>query len=331
MDCVTDLAPTLAPADDPAHADLRCPLCDYPLRGLPEPRCPECGYAVESWDELRRRVAETHPFLYEHHPERPWSARARTLLAGLNPWRFWASVRPEHRVVFARLVRYWIGFAPLLMLPPAMLLAHVASVMHFTIERERAGYRTFLASRPDTDVTIRHYGSIEAAIEYAYPRAYTWRFGQLVLREGPASRLLAPFCLFACFWPWLVVPAMYLFALTLRRAQIRPAQVFRCAVYCWDVLVLAAVPMLLATIWMMIRPLPGSPVAMWRRPWQAWHLSVADWFLPVAVLLGLLVALRLGVAFGRYLNLRHAIATALLIQTVLGLLCAKLMFVSWGY
>jgi len=29
-----------------------CPKCGYPLRGLPEPRCPECGTtAEEGWDE----------------------------------------------------------------------------------------------------------------------------------------------------------------------------------------------------------------------------------------------------------------------------------------
>src|SRR5687768_18521450 len=29
-----------------------CPLCDYDLRGLAEPRCPECGYRF-TWEELR--------------------------------------------------------------------------------------------------------------------------------------------------------------------------------------------------------------------------------------------------------------------------------------
>ena len=30
---------------------IRCPLCDYDLRGLIEPRCPECGYQFV-WPEV---------------------------------------------------------------------------------------------------------------------------------------------------------------------------------------------------------------------------------------------------------------------------------------
>lgn len=32
-----------------------CPKCDYDLRGLPEDRCPECGYEFQ-WEEVRKRA-----------------------------------------------------------------------------------------------------------------------------------------------------------------------------------------------------------------------------------------------------------------------------------
>lgn len=35
--------------------EIHCPLCEYNLRGLSEPRCPECGYQFE-WAECFYRV-----------------------------------------------------------------------------------------------------------------------------------------------------------------------------------------------------------------------------------------------------------------------------------
>lgn len=51
----------------PPWLDLNCPQCAYPLRGLPEHRCPECGAAFNI-DEL---VTETTPL-------RPPEITART-------------------------------------------------------------------------------------------------------------------------------------------------------------------------------------------------------------------------------------------------------------
>ena len=49
--------------------EVYCPLCEYNLRGITEPRCPECGYAFDWADVLdpRRRL---RPYVFEHHPER---------------------------------------------------------------------------------------------------------------------------------------------------------------------------------------------------------------------------------------------------------------------
>ena len=71
-----------APANAGRDADLRCPLCDYDLRGLVDPRCPECGYGAESWELLRERIRTSHPWLYEHHPERGAWSFVRTLATG---------------------------------------------------------------------------------------------------------------------------------------------------------------------------------------------------------------------------------------------------------
>ena len=48
------------------HAVL-CPLCEYELRGLVDPRCPECGYRF-NWPELLDPTLRRHEYLFEHHP-----------------------------------------------------------------------------------------------------------------------------------------------------------------------------------------------------------------------------------------------------------------------
>jgi hypothetical protein len=67
--------PAAAPDWAAQREDLLCPLCEYNLRGLTDPRCPECGYRFD-WDQLRDEKLKTHPYLFEHHPERnAWSFR----------------------------------------------------------------------------------------------------------------------------------------------------------------------------------------------------------------------------------------------------------------
>lgn len=47
-----------APPQQSSSVDtgLRCPVCEYNLTGLSEPRCPECGQLFD-WDELRRAAS----------------------------------------------------------------------------------------------------------------------------------------------------------------------------------------------------------------------------------------------------------------------------------
>src|SRR5438067_674590 len=87
--------------------DVHCPLCDYNLRGLAEPRCPECG-AKFDWDELRNPARRLHPYLFEHHPERNIRSLFRTLIGGLMPGRFWKTLLPVQPSRPRRLIAYWL-------------------------------------------------------------------------------------------------------------------------------------------------------------------------------------------------------------------------------
>jgi hypothetical protein len=51
------VADPLEPGPQGLAEDLPCPRCDYNLRGLAVPRCPECGYRF-TWSDLPRLRAE---------------------------------------------------------------------------------------------------------------------------------------------------------------------------------------------------------------------------------------------------------------------------------
>ena len=58
------------PRRDP-FAGLNCPACGYELRGLSEPRCPECG---EGFDPFVLRYAVEHPPFWRNPAFWSWSA-----------------------------------------------------------------------------------------------------------------------------------------------------------------------------------------------------------------------------------------------------------------
>ena len=87
------VGPVWRPDWSAIHEDVLCPLCDYNLRTLVEPRCPECGYTFE-WRDLLDPARRVHPYLFEHHPRRNAWSFVRTAVNGLSPLSFWSSLRP---------------------------------------------------------------------------------------------------------------------------------------------------------------------------------------------------------------------------------------------
>ena len=70
-----------------------CPLCEYELRGLAEPRCPECGYRFE-WAEVLAPAAAP-PFVFECQPRHNVTSFVATQWNGYGPRRLWRGFRPE--------------------------------------------------------------------------------------------------------------------------------------------------------------------------------------------------------------------------------------------
>lgn len=93
------------PAELSTDRDVLCPMCDYNLRGITEPRCPECGFRFD-WSELLDVTRRQHPYLYEHRRHDSFRSFWQTLLGGLNPWCFWRTLHPAQPSDPKRLRRY---------------------------------------------------------------------------------------------------------------------------------------------------------------------------------------------------------------------------------
>ena len=323
--------------DEPtARGGAHCPLCGYDLRGLAEPRCPECGYRF-AWADLTDPARRRHPFLFEHHPERSAWSFARTLLGGLRPARFWSSIHPAQRSRVGRMALYCVGCNLVFLLAYA---AHAGLWIAQSRAAERASLANWAAvhyppGSDERDAAARRHGSFDAFLQaVARDTRQSWADG-----GWWATRLTA-----ACVaWPWVaLLTLLALFRFSMRRARVRPVHVTRCVVYSCD-----------ATLWVgvVVALAVGVKALAWRRllPWQwrypgnlvpvapvpADHVFnyqpdvVTDALFWSGCLFVILMSFRLAVAFRRYLRFDHPAATVIAAQAVAGLLLAVALVRRW--
>jgi len=308
---------------------VSCPLCDYDLRGLPQPRCPECGFESVSWEVLREQVRTTHPYLFEHQSRRGTRAFVRTAAEGLRPVRFWTSVRPYHAIRPRRLLLYWMICSAIVLVPCVMSFAQgwieLSSQMSSLRARQTRFYQS-PAMAAERQRLVQQFGSLDRAMDYWVPAPPSWRFFANLVRYNIAITLLLAIAFAAIVWPWVIVLSLRLFRTTLRQARIRTWQLIRCAIYSADA-VIWLVPLLLAMFaWTVNHPMPWRGMGAsydWRQ--------LASWYVIGIFAFLVLTAVRLAIALRRYLQLRHAAATAVLVQLIAGLLLWKLVMVASGY
>lgn len=285
--------------DTPQARDaLACPLCAYSLRGLSaaeRPQCPECGYGFD-WGELLRARQYAHPFLFEHHPRRNVRSLLWTLLAGVWPRRFWSSLNAGHEIHRNRLFAYWAVTA---------VAIAVAGFVGTFVAEAAARYREYVFGwfpRTTTPWRQRFLRSVAQAM---------WDEGSLELY------LLAA----ALAWPWLTLAALLVYQASMRRAKVRAAHVVRVVVYCGDVFLWtgAAFALLGLLRWTGIL----SRGRMWDDALAARQTATAF------LLLALVAAYRLGVAYRRYLRFDHPWATVVAAQVVVLLFVTTAL--TWLY
>ena len=166
--------PATSPPDDErpdwssVTETIRCPLCAYELRGLVEPRCPECGFAFH-WPDLLDPTRRKHPYLFEHHPRSNVRSFFRTMLGNFGPVRFWSSLKPSQPSRPGRLVLYWLIASLLLPVGYAGFFVYTAVRHAKEHEAYRARYATWVTQNLGQFTDAGVIASIQAA---GGPRAW---------------------------------------------------------------------------------------------------------------------------------------------------------------
>lgn len=267
--------------------DVHCPLCGYNLRGLAEPRCPECGYAF-AWAEILNPKRTAHPYLFEHHPRRNLWSFWRTAVGTLRPGRFWETLGPAMAVRPGRLLTYWVA-AALVALIGVLATPAVAGLIEYAedVQMARGGW-AWTATRPAP-------GYFDAAgFRYAFHRY-----------DGPEY---VAWWVVACAWPWATFLALMIFRASMRRARVLTVHVTRAVVYSFDAIVWAGLVLIAFAAVTGVAWLAGVPVPRFDL-WAAW----------LPPLVGLAAAWRLGVAYRRYLRFDHAWGVVVASQVIVAL------------
>jgi len=251
---ISELPQEAAPLDEA----VPCPLCHYDLRGLTEPRCPECGFRF-TWPELLDPARRLHPYLFEHHPERNVWSFFRTAWGGLRPKKFWTNLHPAQPSRPKRLIAYQLCVMGLLGF--VFGVAYLRSA--FDVAKDMQGSRAWFTARINAAATnpgsapwvnelIQKHGSAQAAIDAIAPHptlgqifGEIWRHRSLrreLVRIG--MMLTIPFFI----WPFLTYFSLMVFRWSMRRARVDPVHVLRCVTYSSDFAVAAALALGMALL-----------------------------------------------------------------------------------
>ena len=282
--------------------DLHCPLCGYNLRGLSEPRCPECGHRFD-WAVVTDPSRRLHPYLFEHHPERNLRSFLRTLWGTLRPRRFWDSLPANQPLRPRRMVIYWLLAA--LVASTAVIGQWVRAIVTLWTEQSRG----WMFSSP--------YSVSRAA---PAPPELTWgRLGDLAVAAWQYdSRLDATLWAFVICsaWTWMTLLAFQVFRISMRRARIRPVHVARSVVYSFDAIIWPGLAAFVATATVIALALLLSK-RDFSLLWQA--VAIAPWVV-IAV-----VEYRLVMAYRHYLRFDRPFLTILASQIVAGLVVLNVL------
>ena len=301
--------PAAAPDREDHAAPVCCPLCDYDLRGLAEPRCPECGYRF-AWPDLIDPSRRRHPYLFEHHPRHNTWSFARTFAGGLRPGRFWSSLKPSQPSRPGRLVLYWLVASLLLPLGYAAAFARTAVAYVPEHNRQRLAHlgwaaRTVKAGNNTWVPDIARAGGPQAWVDLRLPPPGSPAYARHLyeLKYAPSVRKHVQIVALYVAWPWVTLAALMIFRASMRRAKVRTEHVVRCALYTCD-----AAPWLAVAVAVAVPPLVERFDLGRRIGYQ--DVAVA------APLFALATTWRLSAAYRHYLRFDRSLATTASAQLV---------------
>jgi hypothetical protein len=227
------------------------------------------------------------------------------------------------------MVKYWSILLALVLIGPVILVGQETWRSAQQVQKWRAqwiaGYKQ--SSSPEALENIKKtWGSVENFVDAQVPRVRSTAFVRMVL-YGAASRfgvgyrgdqwrsILRIFALLGAYlaWPWMTLATLLIFQHSMRRAKVRAVHVMRCAIYSCDVFWLGTILALGAVI--------GMPLMYWLR--NALIGMVGYYFslqLYVAVIFAIWCGWRLWVAYRKYLQFPHALATVAASQLIVVLI-----------
>jgi hypothetical protein len=273
--------------------EVLCPLCEYNLRGLSAPRCPECGYQFV-WSELLAADRQPHPYLFEHHRHHNIWSFWKTAVGGIHPSRFWKTLTPVQPSHPGRLLAYWV-MAAMIGVVGFMSLVLQESIDQTFSTRSRGYWVQTIFRQGDWRVEYRRH---DLLIELAGIRFH--------YEIHPFAAVAAEAIL---LWPWGTILALMIFRISMRQAKVRPVHVLRCALYSADVVIWAGLSCALIMV------AYGSMSAAGRtEPFQ----PELFFFIVLAVTGGVFIR-RLVVSYQTYLRFDRPLLTIACTQLIVGL------------
>jgi hypothetical protein len=265
-----------------------CPFCGYNLRGLSDPRCPECGRR-SVWEELFDPTRQKHPFLFEHHPEANFSSFFRTLRASLRPRHFWQSLHPAMPANMLRLLIYLLAVAAMM-----ILMAFAGACAYaYCMKNNLAGWM----GQPTLFRAEELRGS--------WPYYTLWGLFNWSMVE--TGTLCVRWAFAVGGWLFLTAALLQIFQISAKRRRLLPSHLLRCVVYSFDLVFWASLILLVVLPAAILLDYYDTPVTA---------LLVS---LPI---LWTLLSWRLYVAVRDYLRFDHPLGTVLAVQTIVALVAA---------
>jgi hypothetical protein len=272
---------------------IRCPLCEYDLRGLREALCPECGYRF-AWAELLDEQLRNHPYLFELARRRLRRSFIKTNLAGWWPWRFWRSIRPQQRINLRRLKWYWLTSAALFFVALGMLV--LCEPVPFVFSHS-----------PDVAQGLEDY--------FQFFARTNWEFEGTLLLAG----------LMYALWPVLTYLTLRIFAQSMHRAMVRPEHVVRCTLYSCDAgFFMFWLLFALCALWVWLVGDTGQILELRVLGTTTRALLLA------AMIYATIAAMRLAVSYRLYLRFPHPRSTAIASQVIVLLFAAAVIMTLWS-
>jgi hypothetical protein len=304
-----DAEPAPGPDWSAVREDIACPLCTYNLRGLIEPRCPECGYRF-AWPEVLDPSRRLHPYLFEHHPERNAWSFVRTAVGGLLPRRFWRGLLPSQPSRPRRLLLY--ALLVLAVHLPVWTYQGVVAAIEYrqSCIADRLLLMAYYLRPNQADRLagiVRWHGSLSAYMDMVQPvPSYGKALWHALWHGFPFvySALLASCAL----GTWLTFATLTIFHTSMRRARVGFVHLLRCALYCGDGIVWLAPMVLLASV---THALVTGSLGLRRSSW-----AVEDVCVCTLLAFAVVMTYRLGCAFRLYLRFDHPWATVVASQVI---------------